>query len=98
MTLKALTLGAFALSCALGTPRPAPKPQRIVAGTGIFQSVYAWQRTPWWRVSDIAPKVPIYVIVSTDGWACRVDAADWVLAVPNELYACESGWINPRRR
>ena len=92
-----LTLAALVVSCAAGATRFPPRDLRPVAGTGLYLTTREWEHTPWHRAADgVNMRTPIHVIFSTTREACIVSGADWVLAVPNELYHCATRWRRPR--
>ena len=92
-------LAVIMLACATTlAKRERLEDARLVWGVGVFLDIRGWQRTPWGRITDHPGETPIYAVMSRDGLACKVSADDWVLAIPNELFACKTGWIQPRPR
>jgi hypothetical protein len=97
-----LLLGALACAPAQDyvieeRPEPAASPPRRVYNTAMFSDRYGWEQSPWYRVSDNTTDLPVYVVVSVQGYACLVDGGDWATVAPGSMYSCDGHWRVPRR-
>ena len=92
----ALCAVLLAVACAQGPREPAPA-GALVAGVNVYSSWHQWKLTPWVRIAeDMTRSFPVYVVFSSDGRACLVDAPTWVLAKNGDYLHCKSGWRFPR--
>lgn len=102
-TLTSLLVASlFSLACfGQGNVIP-PEPEigtarvKMIAGVGMFNTVWDWQRTPWDRIDDSPDITPVLVIVATDRSACVVTGKEWALARAGDRHACASAWRMPR--
>jgi hypothetical protein len=95
--MRALCVLAL-LVWACGTAGVAPAPVFPVRQTAVFSSWLDWQRTPWFRTSDLAANGPVYVIIADGDRACVVSAQAWIRVIRDQLHSCETGWRAPRAR
>jgi hypothetical protein len=71
--------------------RPGPEGRQI-AGVEAYTNEQQWQRTPWFRVSDVVMDWPVFVLIDYTGNACLVPARVWAIAKAGDFWPCPSGW------
>ena len=91
-----LALALLVSGCAAHGAAPAlvfPVRQSLV----IWDSS-EWQRSPWYRSSDLASTGPFYVLIADGNRACVLPAQAWMRVHRDELHSCETGGRSPRLR
>lgn len=91
---SALALALVACSVPLSQ---RPREPGTIVGRAMYNDYWSWSAAPWFRPSAPETEYPVFLLIDQRGYACRVDAGDWVLVAAGELYACPS-WIRPRNR
>jgi hypothetical protein len=74
---------------------PAGAPE-LVRSRRWYESVFQWERSPWYRWSDSWSEFPVHVVISTSGRACVTDQGGYHVAVEGTLFYCRTPWRYPR--
>lgn len=91
----------FVYACGLGhgaIPIPARAGDRnakLVRDLQPFASERAWQRSPYYRMTDFG--WPWYIIIAADNTACVLETHVVFLPMVHDYYACATSWRLPRQ-
>lgn len=84
----------FLVACAHGTirepARAGDRGAKLVHAVLPYASRLAWQRSPYWRLSDVG--YPWNVVIATDGTACLLSSDDVFLPEPRDYWVCNESW------
>ena len=76
----------------------APAPVFPVRQSLVIWDSAEWQRSPWYRSSDLYSNGPFYVLIADGNRACVLPAQAWMRVHRDQLHSCETGWRSPRLR
>jgi len=94
-----LALALLVSGCATNSSSVAPiTPALPVRQILIVSSALEWQRTPWYRSSDLSATGPFFVVLGEGDRACIVPAQTWAIVQTGQWHECLGGWRAPRFR
>ena len=92
LSLALLATTATCSSAYRGKEPPQPRSERVAGSDTCLDISYCAPFRPFFRVGTDAQVGQVFWLLSTQGHACVVTSADFVLAVPGEQWSCAGGW------